>query len=213
MQSSAKRDFEITGRWEDDDAKNSARIRRQIWLACAAMLLVFSSGARQRADFRQRGEDRRPDRSVRPGGDRDRPGFGHRRANGGRRFRRHGSGQADHGDFRRPSDQARHRRRHRPAVVRSRSGRPDRRRAGLGRGPGGAERRQRKEEALHHPFDRHGRFPRQVLLALHHAMGVRHPRACRRHRAGGRQARRQYLVLPDRRLRLRPFARARRHRR
>ena len=58
-----------------------------------------------------------------------------------------------------------------------------------------------------------GRFPRQVLLALRDPVGVRHPRARGRHRAGSRQARRRQLVLHHRRLRLRPFAGARRLRR
>ena len=55
-----------------------------------------------------------------------------------------------------------------------------------------------------------GGFPRQVLLALRHPVGVRHPRARGRHRAGSRQARRRQLVLHHRRLCLRALARTRR---
>ena len=99
---------------------------------------------------------------------------------------------------------------HRAALVRHRTGRPDRRRAGLGGRARGAERRQRKEEAVHHPLHRHRRFPRQVLLALCDAVGVRHPRAGGRHRAGGGEARRRQLVLHHRRLCVRPFAGTRR---
>ena len=61
---------------------------------------------------------------------------------GGRRFRRQGSGQANPGHFRRSSDQARSRGRHRPAMVRPRSGRSDRRRAGVSRWLGGAKHHQ-----------------------------------------------------------------------
>ena len=98
-------------------------------------------------------------------------------------------------------------------MVRSRTGRPHRRRAGVGGRARGAERRQRTKEAVHHPLHRHRRFPRQVLLALRDAVGVRHPRACGRHRAGSRQARRRQLVLPHRRLCVRPLAGTRRLRR
>ena len=166
---------------------------------------------RPRADFRRRGENRRADGFVGPGLDRDRPRFGGGGADGGRGFRRQGLGQADHRDFRRSPDQAGHRRRHRQPLVRCRTGRPDRRRAGVGGGTCGAAGRQREEEAVHHAFDRNRRFPRQVLHALRHAMGVRYPCARGRHRAGSGQARRQHLVLPDRRLRVRPFAGARRY--
>ena len=111
---------------------------------------------------------------------------------------------------RRSSIEAGHRQRNRAALVRCRAGRPDRGRAGVGRRPRGAERRQRKEETVHHPFDRRGGFSRQVLFALRDAMGVRHPRARGRHRAGGGQARRRQLVLHHRRLRVRAFAGTRR---
>ncbi len=73
-------------------------------------------------------------------------------------------------------------------------------------GPCGAECRQRKEAAVHHAFDGHCGFPRQVLLALRHSVGVRHPRARGRHRAGSGQARRRQLVLHHRRLCVRPLA-------
>ena len=164
-------------------------------------------------DFRRRGQDRRAHRHERPGFDADRPGIGDRGANGGRRFRRQGAGQADHRDRRRPSAQAGYRRRHRAALVRHRAGRPDRGRAGVGGRACGAERRQREEAAVHRAFDRHRRFPRQVLLALRHPVGVRYPRARGRHRAGSGQARRRQLVLHHRRLRVRPFAGAGRFRR
>ena len=55
-------------------------------------------------------------------------------------------------DFRRSSDQARHCRRHRAAMVRPRPSRPDRRRAGLGRRPCGAERRQREARSCSSPI-------------------------------------------------------------
>ena len=165
---------------------------------------------RARAGIGRCGQDRRPHRHERSGLDADRPGLGHRGANGDRRFRRQGAGQADQRDRRRPSAEAGYRRRHRAALVRRRTGRPDRRRAGVGGRPRGAERRQRKEEAVHHPFHRHRGFPRQVLLALCDAVGVRHPRARGRHRAGRGQARRRQLVLHHRRLCVRPFAGTRR---
>ena len=164
-------------------------------------------------DFRRCRQDRRAHRHERPGLDADRPGLGDRGADGGGRFRRHGAGQADQRDRRRPPAQAGHRRRHRAALVRHRAGRPDRRRAGVGGGAGGAERRQRKEEAVHRAFDRHRRFPRQVLLALCDPVGVRHPRARGRHRAGSGQARRRQLVLHHRRLCVRTLAGTRRLRR
>ena len=53
---------------------------------------------------------------------------------------------------------------------------------------------------------------RQGLLAQHRALDLRHLDAGQRHRQRDRQDRRRQLVLPDRRLRLRPCARAR-HRR
>ena len=68
----------------------------------------------------------------------------------------------------------------------------------------------RRKKLLHRPLDRHRRFPRQVLYALRLAVGVRHPRACGRHGAGSHQARRRQLVLPHRRLCVRPCAGTRR---
>ena len=168
----------------------------------------FDSGAR--AGVRRRRQDRRAHRHERSGVDADRPGLGDGGADGDRRFRRQGAGQADQPDRRRPSAEAGYRRRHRAALVRRRPGRSDRRRAGVGGRACGAERRQRKEEAVHHAFDRRRGFPRQVLLALRDAVGVRHPRARGRHRAGSGQARRRQLVLHHRRLCVRPFARTRR---
>src|SRR5262249_56710028 len=50
---------------------------------------------------------------------------------------------------------------------------------------------------------------RQGLLAEHRALDLRHLDARERHRQRDRQERRQQLVLPHRRLRLRPRARAR----
>ena len=52
----------------------------------------------------------------------------------------------------------------------------------------------------------------RAVLALHRALRLRHRRAGQGHRQRGGQGRRQELVLPDRRLRLRPGA-AERHRR
>ncbi len=83
-------------------------------------------------------------------------------------------------------------------------------RAGVGGGARGAEHRQRKEEDVHHALDGGGGFPRQVLLALCHPVGVRHPRAGGRHRAGSGETRRRQLVLHHRRLCVRAFARKRR---
>ena len=51
---------------------------------------------------------------------------------------------------------------------------------------------------------------RQGLLAQHRALDLRHLGARQRHRQRGREDRRRHLVLPHRRLRLRPRARARR---
>ena len=50
---------------------------------------------------------------------------------------------------------------------------------------------------------------RQGLHAQHRALDLRHLGAGQRHRQRDRQDRRRHLVLPDRRLRLRPCARAR----
>ena len=50
---------------------------------------------------------------------------------------------------------------------------------------------------------------RQIVQPLHGALGLRHRGAGQRHRLGGGQGRRQDLVLPDRRLRLRLCPRAR----
>ena len=47
------------------------------------------------------------------------------------------------------------------------------------------------------------------LLAQHHPLDLRHLGARQRHRQGDREDRRRHLVLPHRRLRLRPRARAR----
>ena len=179
--------------------------------ACAAAMLGVDRGARP--SFRRRRQDRRAHRHERPGLDADRPGLGDRDADGDRRFRRQGAGQADQPHRRRPPAQARHRRRHRAALVRRRAGRPDRRRAGVGGRPCRAEHRQREEEAVHHAFDAGRGLPRQVLLALRDAVGDRHPFARGRHRAGGGEARRRQLVLHHRRLCLRPLAGTRRHRR
>src|SRR6516225_423263 len=56
-------------------------------------------------------------------------------------------------------------------MVRCRQGRSDRRRSGLGGRLGGSAGRQGPQEALYHPFDRHRRFPRQILFALYDAVG------------------------------------------
>ena len=66
-----------------------------------------------------------------------------------------------------------------------------------------------KKTIVHHALHGRGGLPRQVLFALCDSMGVRHPRAGRRHRAGSRQARRRQLVLHYRRLRVRAFSGAR----
>ncbi len=60
----------------------------------AAALLASSAVSAQVSD--DHGQDRRADRHERPGFDADRTGLGHRRADGGRRFRRQGARQADH---------------------------------------------------------------------------------------------------------------------
>ena len=173
--------------------------------ASSSPRVFFRRGLARRTSLRRRREDRRPDRPVRAGGDRDRSGFGGRRANGRGGFRRQGSGQADQ------------------VISADHQIKPDVA-AGIARQwydvdkvdlivdvPVSAVGSRCKmspttARSFHHPFDRHRRFPRQVLLALCHPVGVRHACACGRHRAGSRQARRQYLVLPHRRLRFRPLA-------
>ena len=104
---------------------------QRIWLAGLAALLVCTSGAAKAQvsdDVVKIGV--LTDMSG-PASTRDRSGLGGGSRNGGSGFRRQRVGQADHGDFRRPSAKARCRRRHCARMVRPRSGRPDRRRAGV----------------------------------------------------------------------------------
>ena len=99
---------------------------------------------------------------------------------------------------------------HRAPVVRHRQGRRDRRRAELRRRAGG-EPDHAREEARRSSISGAGivRPDRQGLLAEHRALDLRHLDAGQRHRQRDRQDRRRQLVLPDRRLRVRPRARAR----
>ena len=111
--------------------------------------------------------------------------------------------------LRRPPEQAGHRRQQGPRVVRPGQGRrhPGRRRVGHRAGGG----RSREAEKPHRGIQRPGLGPcgsptRPVLLAGHRALHLRHLRARERHGQGAGEGGRRYLVLPHRRLRLRPFA-------
>ena len=112
--------------------------------------------------------------------------------------------------LRRPPEQARRRLADRAPVVRHRQGRRDRRRAQLRRGAGREpDHRATRSKAFLVSGAATVRPDRQGVLAQHHPLDLRHLDAGQRHRQRDRQDRRRHLVLPDRRLRLRPRARAR----
>ena len=161
------------------------------------------------ADFRRRDQDRRAERHVEPLRRPRRPGLGRRRAHGGRGLRRREEGHEGRDHLRRPPEQARRRLEHRAPVVRRRQGRRDRRRAQLVASRSPSTRSRGQEQGVPRLRRRHLRSHRQGLLAQHHPLDLRHLDARQRHRQRDRQDRRQHLVLPHRRLRLRPRARAR----
>ena len=80
-----------------------------------------------------------------------------------------------------------------------------------GTAPGHGQGRAGKEAALHLDRRRHLGADQRAVLALHRALRLRHDRARQGHGQRGRQGRRQDLVLPDRRLRLRHAAAERHH--
>ena len=158
-------------------------------------------------------QDRRADRQFRSLLRPRRRGLDAGGPDGGGRFRACGQGLEDRRDFRRPPEQARHRRQHRPAMDRRREGRHLHGRAELRRCAGGQQSGQGKER--HHDQYRRGVVGshQRAMLAEHDPLGLRHLHARQQHRSGAGEGRRRYLVLPDRRLRLRPRAGARHHRR
>ena len=161
------------------------------------------------AIHRRNDQDRRDERHVghlcRP----ERPGLGGGGANGGRGFRRRRQGHEGRDRRRRPPEQAGRRLQRRAHLDRRRQGRRDRRRADLVGGARGQRDRARQEQGL--PGLRRGglRSDRRQVHAQHDPLDLRHLGARQRHRQGDREDRRRHLVLPHRRLRLRPCARAR----
>ena len=179
----------------------------------AGLALAALAARRTPRNFRRRRQDRRAHGHVEPLCRRHRQGLARRRADGGRRLRRQGEGQAGRGDLRRPPEQARRRRQHRAQLVRQREGRRDLRRADLlGRAADlGADAREEQDQ---HQFRRRlVRHHRRRLLAQHGALDLRHLCALQRRRQGDGEARRGHLVLRHRRLRLRHGAGARRRQR
>ena len=110
---------------------------------------------------------------------------------------------------RRPPEQARCRLQHRQPVVRRRQGRHDHRRAELGRRAGREPGRQPEEQGVHRLRRGRLRPHRPEVQRQHGALDLRHLDARQRHRQGAGEDRRRHLVLPHRRLCVRPCARAR----
>ena len=144
---------------------------------------------------------------------RSQPRRGRGRADGDRRFRRQGARPPDRAPVGRPSDQARRRRPDRAQMVRRRRRQHDHRHRHLVGGAGRAQDRPGKGQDRHQHRRGLGRPHRPGLLGDRRALGLRHLCARQGDRRRHRQGRRRLLVLPHRRLRLRPCARARRHRR
>ena len=111
----------------------------------------------------------------------------------------------------RPPEQGRRRRCEGARMVRHAGRRHAGRRHQLGHQPGDGEGRAGEEEALH--LDRRGDLgaDQRAVLAVHRALRLRHHGARQGHRQRGRQGRRQELVLPDCRLRVRLAAAERHH--
>ena len=111
---------------------------------------------------------------------------------------------------RRPPEQARRRLQHRQPVVRRRQGRHDRRRAELRRRARGQPRSRSEKNKVFIGLRRRPPPTSPARSARQHrALDLRHLDARQRHRQGDGEDRRRHLVLPHRRLRLRPCARAR----
>ena len=119
-------------------------------------------------------------------------------------------GQQDRHPGRRPSEQARHR-----SIQVPRMGGPERPERHAGRLQYRRHDRdvqgcRRQEGAVLRPRRRRRLPDQRGLHGLHGALHLRHHRARQRHRHHDREERRQVLVLPDRRLRLRHAAADRR---
>ena len=162
-----------------------------------------------RARRGRRRQDRRAHRHVEPVFGHQRRGLGCRGKIGGRGLQPRRARHEGRSDQRRPSKQTGYRSRHRPAVVRCRSRRRRRRRADLERGAGDQRARPRKEQGF--PWLRPGQLRphRAEMFAEHDPVDLRHLDARPRNRQGGGSDRGRHLVLPHRRLRLRPRARTR----
>ena len=128
-------------------------------------------------------------------------------ADGDRGLRRQGRRQEDRGGRRRPPEQGRRGRAARRASGIDRDG-VDMITDTLNSGVALAIAEGGRREEAHHDRHRCGvDAPHQRgLHAVHDPLHLRHLRAGQRHRQGGGEAGRRHLVLPDRRLRLRPFA-------
>ena len=173
-----------------------------------------AKGRRVGQAFGRQSEDRCPHRFVRAVFGSVRRGRGARREDGDRGFPGDGKGQEfpDRARFGRPPEQGRRRVEQGARMVRARPGGHDHRsRHDLhrARGDAGGEGKE-----PHHHRQRGGvdADHRQAMHRHQRALYVRYVRARQRHRQGGGQAGRRHLVLPDRRLRVRPGAREGHHR-
>ena len=126
------------------------------------------------------------------------------REDGGGGFRRRGARPQDRDDRRRPSQQGRSCRQHRPRHDRQPGRRDDLRRRGVR--DRACRRRDREGAQQDRDLQRSRLDPphQRGLRALHRALCVRHLRAGQRDRPCRREERARHLVLPHRRLRLRP---------
>ena len=180
---------------------------KKLSAACGAALAAATpTSARAGADLGRRDQDRLHHRHVGPVCRHRRPGRRRGDPDGDRRHGRHDQRQEDRAAGRRPPEQGRHRRDQGARMVRHRRhGHADRRHQ-LGHQPGDGQDRGAEEEAVHLGRRRDLGADQRPVHAVHGPLGLRHGRAGQGHRQRGRQGRRQELVLPDRRLRLRPAA-------
>ena len=126
------------------------------------------------------------------------------REDGGGGFRRRGAGPQDRDHRGRPSQQGRPCRQHRPRHARQPGRRDDLRRRGLRDRAGRRRDREGAQQDRHLQRSRLDPAHQRSLRSLHRALRLRHLRAGQCDRARRRQAGPRHLVLPDRRLRLRP---------
>ena len=149
-------------------------------------------------------EDRRHPRHVEPLCRHHRPRQRDRGEDGGGGFRRRGARPQDPGARGRPSEQGRPLRQHRPRHARQSGRRDDLRRRGLR--DRACRRRDRESAQQDHHVQRPGLDPshQRGLRSLHRPLRVRHLRPGQCDRPCGREVGPRHLVLPHRRLRLRP---------